>query len=188
MSYKVIFVADIFGKNQHLETLINDCSINEADIIDVYQGESRLFANEEEAYDAFLQQGGLESYTLLLKQYLEQQTQPVKLIGFSAGASAIWQLLSQDSDVNDKIINPICFYPGQIRYFTDIQPAMNTHVIFPGFEAHFNLDPIIDELRGRENLSMINTDLEHGFMNKQKTIFNQEAYDHFCQFISNTCQ
>ncbi len=188
MSYKIIFVADIFGKNQNLQTLINDCLIDDVYILDPYQGQEASFDDESLAYQAFIDQGGLESYTLQLKQYLEQQTEPVKLIGFSAGASAIWQLLSESSGVSHKIIDAMCFYPGQIRYFTDIVPAVNTHIIFPGFESHFELEPIIDNLRNRQNLSLINTDLEHGFMNKQKTTFNQEAYEHFCQFIVNTNQ
>ena len=186
MSYKIIFVADIFGKNQNLQTLINDCLIDDVYIIDPYQGQEISFDGESLAYQAFIEQGGLESYTLQLKKYLAQQIQPVKLIGFSAGASAIWQLLSESSGVSNKIIDAICFYPGQIRYFTDIVPAVNTHVVFPGFESHFELEPIIDVLRNKQNLSLINTDLEHGFMNKKKSIFNQDAYDHFCQFIINT--
>ncbi len=106
-------VSDIFGRTPALENLCKALGSN-VDIIDPYAGKYMCFKTEQEAYDFFMANVGLEAYCCVLKSKLEKDSIPLILIGFSVGASAIWQV--SESFSNKKIKHVVCFYGSQIRH------------------------------------------------------------------------
>jgi len=177
-----ILVTDIFGINAHLLSLIKDSGLTDnVTIIDPYDGQTHQFDTQQQAYDAFIKYGGLEHYTNTLRQHILGLTQPHRLLGFSAGGSAVWRMLDQSQDVISNIAGARCFYPGQIRNFVTLQPKVDVTLTFPSFEAHFELQPVIEQLKNTPRVVCVETDHEHGFMNAQLAVFNQQAYKAFCQ-------
>ncbi|MBU2239357.1 MAG: hypothetical protein KJ609_06995, partial [Gammaproteobacteria bacterium] len=88
---EIIVITDIFGRSTALEQLAEKISKN-ALILDPYDSEFMDFKNEEAAYVYFSENVGLGSYADKLKQVLLEQQGEVLLIGFSVGASAIWNV------------------------------------------------------------------------------------------------
>lgn len=182
-----VIVTDIFGHNHHVDTFISQCNFQFSPIVISPYGEKRLtFESPEQAYACFNQYGGLDAYTLALENMLLTLELPHRLIGFSAGGSAIWRLLNQKR-LTTIIEHATCFYPGQIRHYVDLEPLMDTTLIFPAFEPHFDLKPVIETIEKKQHVDCHKTSLEHGFMNQQLSIFNQQAYLQYCQLIGNKC-
>ena len=107
-----VFVSDIFGLS---ESLIDFCSSVCLDftIVDPYRGERLQFADEAEAYSHFMSNLGVQGYANHLTETLKIINGPVNLIGFSVGASAIWQI--SDTLGCEKVNYVGCFYGSQIR-------------------------------------------------------------------------
>lgn len=185
MSYSlpVVILTDIFGRNPYLDALISQCNFKTPPIVVSPYGTRRLvFESQTQAYNCFISNGGLDSFVRSLEQVLVTLKTPHQLIGFSAGGSAIWQLLDKARYTN-VIAQAICFYPGQIRHNVDLTPLVETTLIFPAFESHFDLKPVIDTIEEKQRVRCHKTALEHGFMNQQLSVFNQAAYVDYCQLL-----
>ena len=104
----LLFVSDIFGQTSALDALAFDLQTriqrkaNDAGklfdischMVDPYAGERFNFADQAEAYQYFSTHSTIEKYandisTVLAKLDFKHATW---VIGFSAGASAVWQL------------------------------------------------------------------------------------------------
>lgn len=181
---RTIIATDIFGRNQFLLQFIQDCQLP-ADtlIVDPYLGSEHQFASQEQAYQCFTDNGGLDAYTESLSQALNDQTEPCRLIGFSAGASAIWRVLANESSAAH-VVKALCFYPGQIRYYQELLPLKPLTIVFPAKETHFDLAPVIENISNKKMVSARQLSLEHGFMNCQLSVFDEAAYWHFIGEVS----
>lgn len=180
----VIIVSDIFGHNDYLKQLIADCRFSSAvTIVDPYDGRCLEFDGQTDAYECFTHNGGLDALTCKVKTLISTLSQPCFLIGFSAGASAIWRVLA-DSEHADMIEGGLCFYPGQIRYHLDLTPLSPVELIFPSHEAHFDLQPVMELVRLLPNTLCQQLDAQHGFMNRQLVEFDEGIYNEFCQNLS----
>ena len=180
----IIIVSDIFGYNDYLKQLIADCHFSSAvTIIDPYNRRGLKFDGQADAYECFNCNGGLDALTFKVKTFVSTLTQPSFLIGFSAGASAIWRVLV-DSEHADMIEGGLCFYPGQIRHHLDLTPLSPVELIFPCHEAHFDLQPVIESVRLLPNTLCQQLDAQHGFMNRQLVEFDKGIYSEFCQNLS----
>jgi len=180
----IVIAPDIFGITPSLKVLVKKLSKQaEVAIIDPYHGEEIDFRDEEQAYQAFLDEGGVDSYTEQLKIILTYIEQPVVLLGFSAGASALWRLV--DEKLGLEACHFIGFYPGQIRHYLDVVPHIQTTLIMPRQESHFDLNAVIKQLPKTNMLSVNQCSLEHGFMNPKSSGYNAKAFASFNRIISD---
>ncbi len=181
----IIIAPDIFGITPSLNKLVKNLSKQAAvAIIDPYHGEEMAFEDEEQAYQAFLDEGGLDVYTEQLKVILTYIEQPVVLIGFSAGASALWRLTDKKLGLHARHF--IGFYPGQIRHHMDVEPHIPTTLLMPKQEAHFDLQAVIKQLPASESLCVTQFDLAHGFMNPASAGYDKQASATIEKLISDT--
>lgn len=172
---KSIIVSDIFGKTPALVALGKAIEVDM--IVDPYDGRNMNFENEVQAYDYFIENIGIDSYLEKLLTVLNESSNECILIGFSIGASVIWKLSELKSQHINKIVQKaICYYGSQIRHLTHLLPAFNIDVIFPKWEAHFEVLALQKSLANKENVSTRQVEYLHGFMNKHSNNFNQEGY------------
>ncbi|RLV59605.1 hypothetical protein D5018_11185 [Parashewanella curva] len=175
-----IVVSDIWGMTSYLQNLI--CEIGSETIIhDSYDGQLMSFKNEQQAYCYFMEHSGIDSYSKSLNELLEQIKMPVNLIGFSSGASAIWNITDRIHENN--IQTAICFYGGQIRHTLNKTPKFKTIHIMPRKESHFDLPTVIDKLAAKPNTEIIQTEYLHGFMNQCSPNFSSKGYQEYLTFL-----
>lgn len=181
-----IIVSDIFGRTAALEKLALSISSNSF-IIDPYQGRKMNFASEQCAYSEFTKSLGLNQYSKCLSELLLTVKQPIRLIGFSVGAAAIWNVSNQKFQAPYQLYEvkrAICFYGAQIRHNTNIQPAFPMELIFPKHENHFCLPKLIKTLSNTSQVSIRQVPYLHGFMNSHSTHFNKQAYESEIQILN----
>lgn len=177
-------VADIFGVTPALKKLGKQ--LNNALIIDPYQGKNMGFADEETAYQYFIKNVGLDNYLALLKSALKEQPNIQILIGFSVGATTLWRYAGTCYDIGPINVKKIIgFYGGQIRQYLDLIPKVPVELIFPQSEIHFSVSKLIEGLPENEHLSVSRCDYLHGFMNERSTNYHPEAYQYYLDKLMN---
>ena len=176
----IVLVSDVFGITPALLKLKDELTASV--IIDPYQGNIMDFKDESEAYAYFVEHIGLDHYGSILMNALEKLDPNITLIGFSVGASAIWQLSSRSTDF---ITQAICFYGSQIRNATHIEPSFKIDLFLPKSESHFNVDTLINKLTTKPNTNVTQVDYLHGFMNYHSVNFNQAGYDKYVRVLND---
>lgn len=177
----LIIATDIYGLTGHTDRIAKLFSSHFKFIftIDPYKGNRLKFQNDDQAYECYLKHCGIDYYTQRLVHLAKACEQTVSFLGFSAGASAVWRAVNAlDSRRTHK---SVCFYGTQIRNYTDLEQETPVTLIFPKREKTFDLEQVKNELRGKENLDIIETEYEHGFMNRCSENFNEEAYNIFTE-------
>ncbi|MBS3796189.1 dienelactone hydrolase family protein [Pseudoalteromonas sp. BDTF-M6] len=177
-----IIVSDIFGRTRALERLAAELG-NKVRIIDPYGGEPMAFTSEEQAYDHFMAHVGLASYRQLLSAHLGGLAMPTSLIGFSVGAAALWQLASHKR--LDNITGMLLFYGGQIRHHLALTPSIPVTLVLPKSEPHFDINDLAQALFAKENVEIISTEFNHGFMNACSRHYAKEAYQSYVQALGD---
>ncbi|MGB0894547.1 MAG: hypothetical protein ACPGUD_09085 [Parashewanella sp.] len=178
-----ILVSDIWGITPHLHELA--CQLGSETIIhDPYHGDLTSFKNEQQAYYHFMNNSGVDSYSKSLAELLNYLKTPVNLIGFSTGASAIWNLTNRTNQ--DQIQNAICFYGGQIRNALNVSPKFKTIHIMPSKEEHFDLSAMLHSLKTKPNTEVIRTEYLHGFMNRCSTNFSEKGFQEYMTFTKES--
>lgn len=178
---KIVIVTDIFGLCESVDNLINHLSqrmINPV-VIEPYQGTRYNFINEQDAYEAFIEQCGHDKYFSLVSNSLSLE-KPELIIGFSAGASAVWRASNLE---NLGCKGAMCFYPTQIRNHLDIKPKIPLNVIFPRTEKAFDVLDISNKISSYKNVNTEITPFQHGFMNKCSTGYNLSGEIYGLKFI-----
>jgi dienelactone hydrolase len=184
---KNLIVSDIFGKTAALITLGE--AIGADEIIDPYDGVNMNFESETQAYNYFIENVGIDSYLEKLSKVLNASSDECMLIGFSVGASIIWQLSELTSKHINKIVKKaICYYGSQIRYSTQLSPVFNVKVIFPKRESHFDVLALQNKLIKKDNVSAIQVEYLHGFMNIHSQNFNREGYIKHLELLGRLLQ
>ncbi|QDP02136.1 hypothetical protein [Thalassotalea sp. PS06] len=185
-------VTDIFGRTDAMEELAAELSADsntdsgslaEWRILDPYQGVRHDFTDEASAYGYFQQHMGLTNYESLIAEELNN-TQYSLAIGFSVGASALWQYLSQSKSMS--IQQAVLFYGSQIRNMPLNSPQVPTHIIQPKSEPHFDVNKLSIKLTQLENVSIERTKYLHGFMNRKSDNFNVEGYQRYLARLKGT--
>lgn len=176
MNPTVLLLTDIFGQCAGLKRLQADLVHVGArlQIVDPYQGKPQQFANEEQAYAAYIAKCGHNAYANIAAQALQSCSQPFDVaIGFSAGANALWRALA---DIGSKQVKQaILFYPGQIHQHLALKRKVPTQVIFGNSEPHFAVADICQQLQ-QQGVSAISAPYGHGFMNPASKAFNEAGY------------
>lgn len=170
---KIVIVSDIFGVTPHLKMVAQSLS-SQYEIIDPYNGQMVEFKSESEAYDHFSRLCGLTAYTDSVRESISSCNEKIYLLGFSVGASAVWNSL--ESDRASMISKAVCFYGSRIRDNKTLKPCCDTTLIFPKKERSFSVPELSRFLAGTPNVRCIDTELYHGFMNPLSDNFNRSGY------------
>lgn len=175
-----IIITDIFGKTKEVEKITGLIS-GDVTILDPYEGKYMAFSNEDEAYQYFSSQVGLEQYALMLFEKITSEKTQLELIGFSVGASAIW-MVSEHKELNN-VSNAVCFYGSQIRHYTALIPTFPTQLIFPIAEKHFDVSKLAETIKEKKNVSVLMADYYHGFMNPYSQHYNHEGFKNYIEHL-----
>lgn len=179
MTKKIVIVSDIFGQTKALDSLAVSLSDN-ISIVDPYNEVRHSFDNDHQAYEYFTQCGGMQAYIRLLASKLKQLKEPYLLIGFSAGAASAWHYLS----TCDRYCRAAAlFYGGQIRHYTALEPLIETTLIHPKLEEHFDLKAVEGQLESKAKVNIESTRYLHGFMNELSSGFNREGLNKYVKWI-----
>ncbi|WP_460857303.1 dienelactone hydrolase family protein [Rheinheimera gaetbuli] len=186
MTTRAVVLSDIFGLCPGINRLLAD--LNQAgavvQVIDLYHGTCRQFADEAQAYTAYSAQCGHDAYAAIAAQILQNNPQPFDLaIGFSAGASALWCALANID--SKQLKQAILFYPGQIHQHLTLTPQIPTQVSFGHSEPHFAVAEICTQLQQKPGVSAVSTTYAHGFINPASKAFNEAAYQHYLVKLNN---
>ena len=166
-----VLISDIFGHTKHLNKLIQELG-QDFKIISPYQS-PKYFESEDVAYSSFLESGGVATYTNKIKSELSSFSNINTIVGFSAGASVLWNLLE---DANASMNKAICFYGGQIVSNLKINPRFNNFHVICKSESQYHYQDIISELSTKASTSFEVTDYQHGFMNPQSPGYDSSGY------------
>jgi dienelactone hydrolase len=177
---QTLIVSDIYGRTEALETISSEI-LGSVEILDPYESKNIEFRNEKEAYEYFIKEVGLDKYTEDLIKYVRGYCDELYLIGFSVGASAIWNI--SNHKVASKISEATCFYGSQIRYNERVQPIFLVNLIFPDSESHFSVSDLIVTLSGTEKVAIKQVPFLHGFMNLHSKNYDQKGYNQEIQAL-----
>lgn len=176
----ILIAPDIFGVTPALTRLTDllapELGSHTIKIVDPY-GDKKYFQQETDAYAYFSAHVGISAYGKLIRNHLTNLQPPLLLIGFSAGASAIWHI-SNDNTLPDVTV-ALCFYGSQIRHDTQKSPLFDTHLIFPESESHFDVDSLIHTLDNTPRVLLEKSTGGHGFMNEYSKNFDSSLYHRF---------
>lgn len=167
---QLVIVTDIFGAQPEVLSQFDQSGLDYL-CVQPYDHQPLSFSDDHEAYQYFLAHGGLEAYSKKLGELLKAQTEPVFLLGFSAGAAACWANLVLEHLTIEYCVG---FYGGQIRQMTQLQPLYPTELIFAE-ETHFSVLELMDALAGKTNLQQSLVPYPHGFMNLLSKGYQAEA-------------
>lgn len=179
----LVVVPDIFGITEDFAALVNKISLPEFNTItlDPYPNYNTNFYCEKAAFLFFQKNCGLDYYSNQLYDKIDNLVGNVFLIGFSVGASAIWNV--SKNNYGGRIKQAVCFYGSQIRNEINLNPTFNTTLIFPDSEVHFSVKKLIDQLKEKEKVSIVKEQHLHGFMNQRSKNFELEAYQKYLKYL-----
>ncbi len=173
---KLLMVTDIYGYTPHIESIVTELSdvFTGIKVIDPYGGGYLDFGSQQEAYDHFQRHCGLDNLTELVELALHSGSSRVVAVGFSVGASALWNLTEKGQSAS--IEKAVCFYGSRIREKTHVEPCCETIVVFPCHEDAYDVDALQDTLSCKKNVKCIKTPYLHGFMNQYSQNFDEEGF------------
>jgi dienelactone hydrolase len=174
----LLIATDIFGIGPHIDDMIHRVLPANANcmVIDPYGAQEQNFYSEQDAYDIFNEEGGLDAYCdNLTRAVLELE--PDVVLGFSAGGSALYKVLSENMETTVKAL--LAFYPGQIRHFSELESSVSTSVILPQQEPHFDVNELHEKLEQTNNVHCERANFDHGFMNPYSDNYSEEAEEQY---------
>lgn len=180
----IILGTEIWGRTPHVVTMAKSLAeIASVTVVDPYDGNAPEFASEEEAYARFLEAGGHDAYAVQMAQALAEADEPTYLLGFSAGAGAIWSAVCGDERGIAK--GALCFYGSHIRNLMGLETKVPVEMVFSDKEKHFDVEPVARDLQDKENVQCYLTHFEHGFMNPVYEHFNADVYGFWMDWIKD---
>ena len=173
---RCLILSDIFGQTPELLQLAESLNLATSPVIEgPYEEISTTFLDESDAYKHFVEIGGIASYVEKLRKLDWDDISVV--IGFSAGGSAVWKMLS--ANLPSELKQVICFYPSQIRHSIHLSPPINTRIVLPKTEPHFCINTLSKQLMRKEKVVVDHSDYLHGFMNKLSINYCEQGYKHY---------
>ncbi|MFA9274455.1 MAG: hypothetical protein ACEQSE_06210 [Candidatus Aquirickettsiella gammari] len=179
MSATVLIVTDVFGNTPAIASLQRFLGINS--IVTSPFADDYAVNNEQQAYQAFLAAGGVQAYSLKLRELVRQQAQLRHVIGFSAGASAWWLSCAEHAHA---IQSASLFYASRIRDHLDIHSACDTHFIFAEQENAYQPQLLVQALRQRGHQAEVAPGTKHGFMNPYAAGFSLKTQTHYLDTLA----
>ena len=161
----ILVLHEIYGLNQHMETICNKLSKYQFDILCpnlLQKGKNYSYSKEKKAYENFKENIGFSSATKKVKDILYKIRDKYKIIvivGFSIGATISW-LCSNDKNLCDIVIG---YYGSRIRDYTEVIPKCPVMLFFPEKEKSFNIVSLIEEIKDKKNIEIYKFQADHGF-------------------------
>lgn len=164
---KIIIATDIFGVGEYIEELYKELIevCESIEIISPYSGKKMDFTNEDDAHEFFLKKCGHAYFSNLVAKAISNTSEQVFLIGFSAGASAIWHAIG--TNIYSTLVKFYGFYPSQIRNHLGLSPSCESTIVFPCSEKSFDVSMVAVDISKNPKVECEVTNLYHGFMNPQ---------------------
>ena len=181
----IILGTEIWGRTAHVDAMAESLKEIAAavTVVDPYDGTDQNFASEEEAYASFQNAGGYESLEKKIAAAMEETEDTAYLLGFSAGAGAIWSALNNTENANAKAA--WCFYSSAIYKMMEHTPSIPVEMIFPDSEKNFDVEAIARDLQDKPNVQCYITPFAHGFLNPAYDHFDQEVYNFWIDWIKD---
>ena len=178
----LIVCSDIFGVTDSLKELVTRFLPDAQCIfISPFDDPDKTFSDESKAYEQFQASGSVQTYADRLASLVKNINKPVTVIGFSAGASAMW--LAQALNKH-QIERCLAFYPGQIRHYLSTRCEVTFDIVFPLTEKHFDVGAVIEHLSAHKNLSVHQCQFKHGFMNALSDNFDEVGYQSYGKYMA----
>lgn len=185
----VLIATDVFGHTPAVSGLVRQLaspclvvSPFESDVTE--EGKVR---SEQDAYQAFIAGGGVARFADKLNQHLLEHRATIQyVIGFSAGASALW--LSSQHELMAQLRCAVLFYGSRIRDYRQLQPTCPVRLIFPEKEAAFTPADLVAELRLAGHQAEIAKGTSHGFMNSYSRGSCVKTQTHYLNELVNMLQ
>jgi dienelactone hydrolase len=140
------------------------------------------YRSEDEtlSYQKFYAEVGLDKGKNIINELITQNPNAdITLIGFSVGATIAW-LFSEDI----RLQRIIGVYGSQIRNYIQVEPKVKTTLFFTNEES-FDIEQVIQSLKGKKQLSVIQIEGKHGFYhhrNQNKALADRLEQNIFCLF------
>jgi dienelactone hydrolase len=168
----LLLAADIFGATPELLALAARLHATFA-VVAPHAGPAPDFANEDEAYSAFLAAGGIDAYAAIVSGAIARH-RPDAIMGFSAGATAAWiAMAGQAASVKLGVL----FYGSRIRDHLHLRPRAVARLIFAEHEKGCDAAALAGMLRRRGVDADIVPGTRHGFMNPRSSGFDAVAME-----------
>jgi dienelactone hydrolase len=179
----VLIATDVFGITPALASLVRSLGC-ECLLVSPFDDPDLYFQSEQKAYHAFLAEGGIARYANKVTALLQEknastsQTAAIQMvIGFSAGASALWMCCARTEA--SQLQAAVLFYGSRIRDLQTLQPLCPVRLIFAEKEAAFDSPALSSALQKQGHQTELARHTSHGFMNPYSRGFdvkNQALY------------
>jgi len=160
---KILIASDIFGMTEAFLRLARSLGPEPVPLC-AHEDQALSFESEAEAYERFMQTGGIDAYVRRLRAALAADPAITALVGFSAGATAGW--IACGSVEAHRLGAAVLFYGSRIRDHAALQPACPVRLIFAEYEAGFDPGPLVQGLAARGIPAELVQGAGHGFMNE----------------------
>lgn len=178
MTANVLIITDVFGHTPAIASLQRYLGLP-CLVVSPFEADFSVH-NEQQAYQAFLAAGGVQAYSIKLREFVRQQPQLRHVVGFSAGASAWWLSCAEYAHA---LQSASLFYGSRIRDHLDIQSVCNTHCIFAEQENAYQPQLLVQALRQRGHQAEVAIGTKHGFMNPYSAGFSLKAQTLYLEFL-----
>ncbi|MEF2146238.1 MAG: dienelactone hydrolase family protein [Desulfovibrionaceae bacterium] len=183
---RLYVVTEIYGQNEHTDEMARRLSVSgcPCSVVDPYDGRRLDLCSEADAYGRFMAECGHERYARLLEQRIcedmESGAGPVRVVGFSAGASAVWGVACA---AVPGLAYAVCFYGSQIRFTANNVPCCPVDVVLPQFEDHYSVSALARQLDGHARVVCHETPWLHGFMNPLSSNYASDGYEYWMRWL-----
>ena len=168
-------LTDIFGQ-------VNPDLLPDGCVVVSPYAEPRHFADEQQAYQAFLAQGGLKAY-LQKVLALWPPSQAVAVIGFSAGATCAWQLAQQPPA---NLRQCLAVYSGHLHQYLAQSVQVPTRLLLVN-ETHYQADVLARQL----TQPLVDCQVwpyQHGFANPCSAAYHPQAVNELARWLHDGYQ
>lgn len=172
---RTLVASDIFGITPALKRLT--ANLDNPLLLSPYARHNLFFATEADAYAAFLNTGGVKSYSEALRTMLCAQPEISRIIGFSAGASAAWLALA--TAIPHPPTTALLFYGSRIRDYAHLTPCCPARLVFAQYETSFDPQHLPSSLASSNVSIEIVPGARHGFMNELSSGFDRDLLERF---------
>lgn len=171
----LLIATDIWGRTAHVDNWAAELGghASGVTIVDPYDGADPGFGHRDAAFDGYMAACGHDGYAERVSRALSVLRDPAFLVGFSAGAGAVWNACV--SGHAGRAREAVCFYGSHIRTMAHLPPAIPVALVFPIFETGFDVADLVVRL---SELPLTTCRIEpqgHGFMNPLSDEYDAEA-------------
>lgn len=165
---QIIIATDIHGVTDGVRALFENFDQHPLRFLSPWDSDENPYPTEQEAVKAFHAEQGLLRYQQKIAKVAGDA--PALLIGFSVGASALWQYASSEECHRDS--RAVMYYGSRIRDHLSLAPRCKSSLIFAEHESAFQPHRIVDQLTNSSTDCAVIAGTRHGFMNPHSPHFD----------------